>query len=244
MSRGGRHSSSLRIEKSYWLFDTESISYEMNSERKRQKKKSGQIQVESPKRTGRYADNNRYETDSKPKRQKRNVKPKRSTGIYLKNRYETDSDRKRKGSQINGPPNKKIRQDTVSSGVSGDMNESDQTVPLFNENKPKSSTVVLTRNGQSRSDSGGNSMKNDLFDDVESIGSEYEREAAFVGMLFDDMEHVASDITEVSSGNNVFPRILNIFYNDDQDDENEEDKVIITEIFDDDEQKPEKPTTN
>lgn len=241
MSRGGRHGTSIRIEKSYWLFDTENKSYKMDVDNKRPRKEDNPIPEASRKRS--QADNNRSETQrNPPPRQERNVK--RKTKIELKNHHETDSDRKRKGSEVNGPPNKKIRKDNVSSG---EQMDSERTVPhQLNQNKPKKSSAgVSTRNGQPRigsSPSMKNFIQNELFDDVESIGSEYDREASFIRTLFNDIDNVASDITEVSNENNFFANMLNIFENDDQDDdENDEDRVIITEIFDDDEPQPEKP---
>lgn len=246
MSRGGRQGFSLRIEKSYWLFDTENKSYKMDCGCKKQKKECRPMERVSRKETSNSANSNRYETDSQSKRRERKVRPlKRTNKIELNNYQETDSDRKRKGSQINGPPNKKIRKDNAISNE--DNNDSDQSVPQLHVNKSKKSPIsVLGRQPQIVSSPNMNSSINsELFDDVESMGAEYDGELAFIGTLFNDIENVPSDITEVSSNeNNFFIDILNIFDNVDQDDENDEDRVIITEIFDDDEAQPEKPLPN
>lgn len=250
MSRGGRHGCSLRIQKSYWLFDTENKNHEMGSSQKKPKKGGKQIQGVSRKSTSSCTDNkNRYETDSKSDRQSHNVKkPKRTDRIELKNYHETDSDRKRKGSEINGPPNKKLRKDNPLNAVR-DNSDLNQTVPQSNENEHEKSPIfVIMQQPRVESSDSINSynryINSVMFDDLEGIGSEYDREATLIRTLFNDIENVPSDLTEESNESPFFTDILNIFDDVDQYDENDEDRVIITEIFDDDEKLESDKTAN
>lgn len=178
MSRGGRHGYSVRVEKSYWLFDTES----------------------------------NYETDSNRKR-KGNEKV------------------KRKGGKAAMEPAEKKRK-TENAG-SGDKNE---TAPHVSANQ--SSIVPFDQRSSIKCCECNNEMddrnyvENELFDDMESVGTEYDEGQAFFTELFNGIDNVSSEITNASDdGTNFFPDILNIFA--DVPSEDDEDRVIITEIFDD-----------
>lgn len=184
MSRGHRKGYSLRIEKSYWLFEPE-------------------------------------------------------------NSYETDSNRKRQGNNMNGPPKKKMRTENVN----GDGNKSSPTKATSPGKKEKNSSKKLEKNSKQNSSKnqirtecpecrnevdGTNYLTTDLFNDVESMGSEYNEENAFITELFNGRDNVSSTITDQSEdGSNIFPDILNIFGDNASDDDDDEDRVIITEIFDD-----------
>lgn len=168
MSRGGRHGYSFRVEKSYWLHESQSS-------------------------------------------------------------HETDCDLKRKGNAISGPPKKKIRTEVVE-------NVPNETILPVNENK--SSIVASDSQPQIKICECMNGVDchqyitNEMFDDVESVGSKYDGENAFITELFNSIDNVPSDITNVSDvESSYFPDILNIF--GDIPSEDDEDRVIITEIFDD-----------
>lgn len=174
MSRGGRHTHDygVRVEKSYWLFDSESS----------------------------------YETD--------------------------DCNRKRKRNKDDGPPQKKIKSGNVGNGDSN---------PPMNVNMPPSNATKSSTSSPSNTMEcceckhevdGNKYVANELFDDIESVGSEYDGEQAFITELFSGIDDVASDITNVSEDEiSFFPNIFNNF--DDIPSDDDEDRVIITEIFDD-----------
>lgn len=174
MSRGGRHTHGydVRVEKSYWLFDSE-IS---------------------------------YETD--------------------------DSNRKRKRDKDDGPPKKKIKSGNVGNGDSNPPMNDD--MPPVNEttSSQTSPSNTMECSGCKHELDGNKYVANDLFDDIESVGSEYDGEQAFITELFGGIDDVASNITDASEdGLNFFPNILYNFEDIPSDDD--EDRVIITEIFDD-----------
>ncbi len=230
MSRGGRHNYSFRVEKSYWLYESGNKNYESDCGNKGQE---NAVQVEVKKKS-----NQMNSRSSDRKRQGNNVEkqPKKRIRINAENHYETDCDLKRKGSDIDGPPKKKIRTETVS--CRGDTTLPNQTETVVNENK----SSVVTSNNYPRIDSSESMnenvdvhqyIRNELFDDIESVGSEYDRDAAFITTLFDDVDDISSDISNVSSENrsSFYPDVMNIF-GDTQSEDDDEDRVIITEIFD------------
>lgn len=233
-SRGGRHGYNLRVKKSYWLTESGN-GHETDCGIKPKGKtvrnecsKNGKINSMNDKQQGQQ---------SKVLR--------KSNRIHNENIYETDSDRKRKGSKMNGPPKKRIKTDDLSN-----VDNPQQSTSHINESKSSNGS----NNEQQRTDldqcnctndvDGRKSMRTTvvtnkiLFDDTESIGSEYDRERSFISSLFQDIDSVRSDITNVSE-NMSYPDLFSIF--DDIVSEDDEDRVIITEIFDDeDEECPKK----
>lgn len=147
-----------------------------------------------------------------------------------KSSFETDCCRKRKRKETDGPPTKKIRTeivDYVPKETMSPVNTNESSiVPTFNS-KPQIETCECMNEGDCHK-----YVTHELFDDVESVGSKYDEDKAFITEFFNSIDNIPSDITDVSEeGNSYFPDIVNIF--GDIPFEDDEDRVIITEIFDD-----------
>lgn len=146
--------------------------------------------------------------------------------------HETDCDRKRKGSKVDGPPKKKMRTENVGNGGINAHNEvkapvTEKKLPNISPSQPRTKCYECGNETDCNS-----YVSNELFDDIESVGSEYDGQNAFITDLFNGLESVSSVITNESGSETAgFSDILNIF--DDFPSDDDEDRVIITEIFDD-----------
>lgn len=230
MSKGDKSSYSVWIEKTYWLFqpkDSNEINCNLNRQGKPEKNKSKKI----------IGANSEEKTFKKPNDLSQSAKK-----IGHRMMCETDSDRKRKGTEMRGPPVKKVKNEKVKRSDVANTTSTESTSRGSESVKQKKAPIIRhsqTPKIESENPESHQHKRNGFFDDVESVGSEYERGRAFIASLFNDLETITTDGTDASASTSYCS--LNNFF-DDFPSDYDEDRVIITEIFDDEEMAvPEKP---
>lgn len=148
--------------------------------------------------------------------------------------YETDCGKKRAGDEVYGPSNKKIKSDIIRS-----ENDDEKLTNNVDNTDNEKNGIISTKErccecGTTEAD-GNKFIINEMFDDIESISSDYDDDKVVITDLFNDIESAASvnyqDINDSDDESSFLPDLLDFFDNVSSDDD--EDRVIITEIFDD-----------